>query len=268
MYSDRRDGGEGGGGEEGKEEEKEGMSDWDQAKLEQVVKTKHGAEGVKTTKTEIVCKFFLDAIEKEQYGWFWICPSGGDTCKYRHALPPGYVFKSKAQREAELQAKLEAEANAGDITESIEEQRAKLPSTGLTPVTAETFTKWKAERDARKAAEKVARQEEEAKKGASGMGRDFKVLSGRTLFAMNADLFQDDENADADVYSDDGGQEEGEGQDGAGAAGELPVGDADAFLEGDDDLDDLEDDDEEEEEDEGEEEDGEGGEGEEEGEEE
>lgn len=218
----------------------------------QVVKTKHGAEAGKSTKTEIVCKFFLDAIEKEQYGWFWICPAGGDACKYRHALPPGYVFKSKAQREAELQAKLDAEANAGDITESIEEQRAKLPSTGLTPVTAETFSKWKAERDARKAAEKVARQEEEAKKGSSGMGRDFKVLSGRTLFAMNAELFQDDENADADVYSDDGGQEEGDGEgaEGAGAAAELPVGDADAFLEGDDDLDDLDDDDEEEEEDE------------------
>lgn len=35
LYSDRRDGGEG-GAEEGKEEEEKGMSDWDQAKLEQV----------------------------------------------------------------------------------------------------------------------------------------------------------------------------------------------------------------------------------------
>lgn len=36
-------------------------------------------------------------LSQEIYGWFWICPGGGDACKYRHALPPGYVFKTKKQ---------------------------------------------------------------------------------------------------------------------------------------------------------------------------
>ncbi|RRT64243.1 hypothetical protein B296_00041980, partial [Ensete ventricosum] len=38
-----------------------------------------------------VCKYFLDAVEKKQYGWFWVCPNGGKDCHYRHALPPGYL---------------------------------------------------------------------------------------------------------------------------------------------------------------------------------
>ena len=45
-----------------------------------------------------VCKHFLHAIEKAVYGWFWECPNG-EKCIYRHALPPGFVFK-KVQKEA------------------------------------------------------------------------------------------------------------------------------------------------------------------------
>lgn len=69
------------------------MEDWDQDKLESVVKQKHGAESV-PNRTNIICKFFLDAVENRQYGWFWQCPNGKE-CKYRHALPPGYVLKSQ-----------------------------------------------------------------------------------------------------------------------------------------------------------------------------
>lgn len=43
------------------------MEDWDQDELEKVVKQKHGEE--KTNKTAIICKFFLEAVEKKQYGW-------------------------------------------------------------------------------------------------------------------------------------------------------------------------------------------------------
>ena len=46
-------------------------------------------------RTDIICKHFLEAVEKRQYGWFWVCPNGGKDCKYRHALPPGYVLKSQ-----------------------------------------------------------------------------------------------------------------------------------------------------------------------------
>jgi hypothetical protein len=59
----------------------QGMEDWSQEELERVVREKHGAEKV-SNETKIICKFFLDAVEKKQYGWFWKCPNGGD-CKYR-----------------------------------------------------------------------------------------------------------------------------------------------------------------------------------------
>lgn len=49
------------------------IADWDQSKLEKVVNSKHGAEA-KGNKTDIVCMYFLDALEKELYGWFWECP--------------------------------------------------------------------------------------------------------------------------------------------------------------------------------------------------
>lgn len=72
------------------------------------------------TKVQIVCKFFIEAIETEKYaqkpivallfashylfrfGWFWECPNG-EKCQYRHALPPGFMLKSqrKAAEEAE-----------------------------------------------------------------------------------------------------------------------------------------------------------------------
>lgn len=63
-----------------------------------------------------VCKFFLEAVEKKQYGWFWECPNGGKNCHYRHALPPGYVLKSQ------MKALLEEESNKISIEEEIENQ--------------------------------------------------------------------------------------------------------------------------------------------------
>ena len=56
------------------------MDSWDQEKLEEVVNEKHHEKNAK--QTEIVCKYFLDAIEKSLYGWFWVCPNGGTSCKY------------------------------------------------------------------------------------------------------------------------------------------------------------------------------------------
>ena len=43
------------------------MEDWDQDKLEEVINQKHGTE--KNRPTDIICKFFLEAVEKKQYGW-------------------------------------------------------------------------------------------------------------------------------------------------------------------------------------------------------
>ena len=173
LYSDRRAAGEEGaaGGNE--------MGDWDQGKLEAAVASKNEGGGAIARPTDIVCKFFLDAIEKELYGWFWVCPNdkaaaaaaaaggpgGGGTaglpCKYRHALPPGFVFKTRKEREAEAAAKLEGGEEEADIGEAIEDERRRLPTAGLTPVTAETFKAWKEKRDKRKAAEAEKRASEE-----------------------------------------------------------------------------------------------------------
>ena len=51
----------------GLEEEQEGMEDWDQEQLEKVIADKHAKE--KANATSIICKHFLDAVERKQYGW-------------------------------------------------------------------------------------------------------------------------------------------------------------------------------------------------------
>ena len=55
--------------EEGEEEEeekkdKDTMADWDEAKLREVVLSKHG--NPKTT-TDKVCKYFIEAVENQKY---------------------------------------------------------------------------------------------------------------------------------------------------------------------------------------------------------
>ena len=70
LYSDKRDADE--------KATEDTIDKWDQTKLEEVITEMHGA----ANQTEIVCKYFLDAIEKTQYGWFWTCPNGGKACKY------------------------------------------------------------------------------------------------------------------------------------------------------------------------------------------
>ncbi|KAF5812728.1 putative transcription factor C3H family [Helianthus annuus] len=101
IFSDKRDEGT--------------MDDWDLETLEKVVKSK-GKEYNQNKPTDIVCKHLLDAVEKKQYGWFWVCPNGNKECHYRHALPPGYILKSQ------MKALLEEEANKLAIEDEIENQ--------------------------------------------------------------------------------------------------------------------------------------------------
>ena len=70
MFTDAR--------EEGKQEE--GMEGWDDAKLKEVVGRKHGSQKI-ANQTDIICKYFLEAIENGKYGWFWECPNGGTLSK-------------------------------------------------------------------------------------------------------------------------------------------------------------------------------------------
>jgi hypothetical protein len=75
-------------------------------------------EIIKGCRSDIVCKFFLESVEKNKYGWNWTCPNNGDRCKYKHCLPPGYRLKRDGGNSA-------AEEQV-DIEERIDEQRNRL----------------------------------------------------------------------------------------------------------------------------------------------
>ena len=40
----------------------------------------------------VTCRDFLTAVEKNLYGWQWVCPNLGENCPYRHMVPQGYVL--------------------------------------------------------------------------------------------------------------------------------------------------------------------------------
>ena len=120
--------------------------------------SKHG--NPKTT-TDKVCKYFVSAVEEGKYGWFWTCPNGGDKCMYKHSLPPGFVLKTKEQRAAEKALMDKSPLKTLTLEDFLESERHKLTGT-LTPVTPESFAKWKKERLDKKAAEDEARQAKEA----------------------------------------------------------------------------------------------------------
>lgn len=193
MYVDERD----------DELEKDTMENWDEKKLEEVVNKKHGeAEKKKAktqTQTQIVCKYFLDAIENNKYGWFWVCPNG-DSCMYRHALPPGFVLKKDKKKEEKEEEKISLE-------ELIENERAAL-GPNVTRITLETFLAWKK----RKRQEKVdkAREEMEKKKADFKAGKSL-VVSGREVFEFRPELVDDDDDeADDSRYANDEEEDEEE----------------------------------------------------------
>ncbi|THH26665.1 hypothetical protein EUX98_g7521 [Antrodiella citrinella] len=162
------------------------MDQWDDEKLRSVVMSKHG--NPKTT-TDIVCKFFIEAIESEKFGWFWECPNGDEKCQYRHALPAGFVLKS--QRKALADAE---KANTISLEEFLEVERHKL-GTNLTPVTPETFAKWKRTRLDKKTAEDQAMNKAKEAQAAAGKNTG---MSGRDLFTFNPEWFEDEEEDEDD----------------------------------------------------------------------
>lgn len=146
--------------------------------------------------THIICKHFLNAIERKTYGWFWECPDAGpsgDGCKYRHALPPGYVFKKDMKKKAE-----EDDEDDGVTQEERLEELRRGIGPGSMMVSEETFKEWKAkrtaERDAIEEKEKKAAQKIYRKGGKTSM-------TGRQLFEFDASIFVDDLDAGGDdVY--------------------------------------------------------------------
>ncbi|XP_069471883.1 zinc finger CCCH domain-containing protein 15 [Ambystoma mexicanum] len=165
--------------------EKDTMDTWDDKKLEEVVNKKHGEAEKKKAKTQIVCKYFLDAIENNKYGWFWTCPGGRDTCIYRHALPAGFALKKDKKPEEK-----EDEISMEDL---IEKERAAL-GPNVTKITLESFLSWKK----RKRQDKMIKLEEDMERRKA----DFKAgkalgISGREVFEFHPELV-DDDDAEAD----------------------------------------------------------------------
>ena len=154
--------------------------------------------GKPENRTDIICTHFLDAVEKNLYGWLWECPNGGDKCVYTHALPQGYVLEREKKEIEKMKLAAEDDDDEMTIEEKIEEERAALPSDGLIPVTMETFMDWKKRKAEKKQKELEDKMKEEAKKGTKGGSG---ILSGRALFKYDPTLFQDDEAAaDETVY--------------------------------------------------------------------
>lgn len=155
-------------------EKDETSEDWDLDTLNEAIDKKHGNEKKQTT-TEIVCRFFLDAVENGKYGWFWECPNG-KTCKYRHALPPGFILKKDRKR-------LDNQTEKISLDDLIERERAALGH-DTTRVTLETFLAWKKK--------KIKDKEETAKKEANAKKKKFDKgetgLSGREMFTFNPEL--------------------------------------------------------------------------------
>jgi hypothetical protein len=175
LYTDARE-----------EKEEDTMDKWDEEKLRQVISSKHG--NPKTT-TDKVCKYFIEAVENGKYGWFWVCPNGGNECKYRHLLPPGFVLKTKEEKRLERLA----QENAPKITleEFIEMERGRLDRSKFTPITWETFTKWKQGVN--------AKRDEDRKKEDE---RNKRALTGREVILKRfADKYYTEEgDNDADAW--------------------------------------------------------------------
>ncbi|KAH6575922.1 hypothetical protein BASA61_004806 [Batrachochytrium salamandrivorans] len=194
--------------------EEDTMDNWDQAKLEDAVRQKHTEGDNRNKPTDIVCKFFVESIETRKYGWFWECPNGS-KCKYRHALPPGFVLKKKETEDERREREDTEKENQITIEDFLETERHNLGS-DLIPVTADSFAKWKAERKEREKRENdelMKNKMEEFKKMKAGMktGMSF---SGKELFDFNPEGMQadgDDEDAvdDYDGYYGRGGEDEG-----------------------------------------------------------
>ncbi|KAI3602316.1 translation machinery-associated protein 46 [Moniliophthora roreri] len=149
------------------------MDQWDEEKLR-----------------KIVCKYFIEAIENQKFGWFWECPNG-DNCQYRHALPPGFVLKS--QKKAADEA---AKANTISLEDFLEVERHKLGS-NLTPVTPESFAKWKKTRMDKKQAEEEALHKAKEVQNAAGKNTG---MSGRDLFQYNPEWFEDSDDDGEDDW--------------------------------------------------------------------
>ncbi|KAI0990695.1 hypothetical protein GJ496_009226 [Pomphorhynchus laevis] len=170
--------------------EGETMENWNESELKEVVSKKHG-EANKLNATSKICKYFLEAVEKQTYGWFWDCPNGNDKCMYRHCLPEGYVLKRDKQA-------AEVKDESMSIEDLIESQREKLFQTSkdkLTKITLETFLIWKKQ----KLTEKNKKSSESSLKKKTEFSQGLTTsLTGKDLFDFNPLLASDQNKTSED----------------------------------------------------------------------
>lgn len=159
---------------------KDTIDNWDEQKLSEAVNFNQ-KKYQQTNQTAKICKFFLEAIEKKKYGWFWVCPNGYN-CIYRHCLPPDYVFKSD-------KAQVTEEKKDDDLAQRIDAERDKLDGKKLTPVTEELFFKWLKKRQQRLEKERQDRIKEDLKE--KGYNVKKKMVTGRMLFEKDKTIFTD-----------------------------------------------------------------------------
>lgn len=170
-----------------RDEKENGMENWDEETLRDAVEKKHGAANKTKPPTDIICKFFIEALEQNKYGWFWECPNGGKNCHYRHALPPGFVLK-KDKKKADREPTIAME-------ELVEVERSKLAH-DLPKLTLESFLQWK-KRKIEERKSKLAKEEAD-KKAEFKAGRNV-GLSGRDMFTFNPELAQDNAYDDGEA---------------------------------------------------------------------
>lgn len=145
--------------------------------------------------------------------------------------------EAEARKRAAEEAELERlRILALPVEDQIETERAKLKT--KTPVTLEKFLAWREG----KRAERAARGKAAAAERLKGLSKSERSrgggLTGRELFTSHQELFEDDEEADQEVYvpretvsdSDSEGGEEGEGEEEGGGSEEDADGAGDASL--------------------------------------
>ena len=132
--------------------------------------------------SNIVCKFFLDAVKKKLYGWKWECPNG-DDCHYRHSLPEGYILVTAKEKQEDMTSE-----EYMNLEAQIDEERERIKVNG-TKVNEKTFLEWKRKRDEFRKQEEAEKIEEEKKL------HEKSKLTGVQLFKKQAELFKDDEDA-------------------------------------------------------------------------
>ncbi|XP_022113972.2 zinc finger CCCH domain-containing protein 15 homolog [Pieris rapae] len=160
------------------------MDNWDEEKLKEVVEKKHGEGDKQRPTTDIICRHFLEAVERSKYGWFWECPAG-TKCIYRHALPPGFVLKRDKK-------KMEEKKNEISLVDLIEKERAAL-GPNQTKITLETFLAWKKKKIKEK--QEALNMAEEQRRSDYKAGRAVGI-SGREMFSFDPTMADDAEDGD------------------------------------------------------------------------